>query len=102
MSEMMDLVQLDMSRNQFNELPPVVLQLPSISTVLARENAIMTVDIEQVKSMKELKELDLRGNPLTLPTWQSLSTLESIQVHIDQHANKLAIGDPHNRLDELD
>ena len=102
MAEMVDLVRLDISRNQFTELPPVVIQLPSISTIFVRENAITAADIEQVKTMKELKELDLRGNPLMLPTRQSLATVESIHIYVDQPVDKPAGGDPYNRLDELD
>lgn len=105
---MVALERLDISRNQFSELPTILVQLPSLSNVIVRENTIGVVDAEKVREMKQLKELDLRGNPLPASASQLLAGIESIRIYVDlpadapNDASSEASGVPCNKLDELD
>lgn len=79
---MVELRQLDISRNQFTEFPSVIVQLPLLRKAIIKENEIKEIDIDQVREMKSLNELDLRGNPLPMLTSQFLARIDGVTVHV--------------------
>ncbi|KAI4249324.1 MAG: hypothetical protein L6R40_000782 [Gallowayella cf. fulva] len=72
------LTTLDISNCRIDKLPPLRSKFPSLTTVIASDNRICTLDVESVRG---LEVLDLKGNDLrSLPAELSLLGLKKLLV----------------------
>nr|XP_045584329.1 leucine-rich repeat protein soc-2 homolog isoform X2 [Procambarus clarkii] len=75
-----ELQRLDLSHNSYVNLPRVIFRLPKIKTILANNNYIMDVEVEEVQRAKTLEDFDIRENPLTGKSHDGLSQVTNLRV----------------------
>ncbi|KAK3781516.1 hypothetical protein RRG08_054855 [Elysia crispata] len=75
-----DLTKLDISHNHFKELPQVVYRIDSLKELSAEENEILDIDIQRLRALSNISEVNLQGNPLTTDTHSQLMELKHITV----------------------
>ncbi|RUS90115.1 hypothetical protein EGW08_002157 [Elysia chlorotica] len=75
-----DLTRLDISHNHFKELPQVVFRIDSLKILSAEENEIVEVDIQRLRALPSISEVNLQGNPLASETHSQLVELKDITV----------------------
>jgi len=76
------LQQIDISSNSFVTLPPVLLQLPAVTTINASSNYIADVDGDEIESCCSLEVLNLEENPLTEETHQKINNIINIRIRV--------------------
>ncbi|XP_060601694.1 leucine-rich repeat-containing protein 40-like [Ruditapes philippinarum] len=79
--DMEQLQVLDISNNKFESLP-VIYDSPKLNTVSAKGNKITGIDLERLRKMSSLRELDLQDNPLPEETQGMLRDIDMFTVHI--------------------
>ncbi|BFZ17687.1 hypothetical protein BsWGS_20726 [Bradybaena similaris] len=62
--QMEGLTLLDISHNAFTALPPAIYRVDSLKILSAQSNSIKEVDVQRLKHMPSLSELNLQDNPL--------------------------------------
>lgn len=73
LSGMKNLKKLNISYNSFVELPEPIANLPELTTLIANNNFIIEVNVRTLEScLKNLKEVDLKDNPLNTSTVDAL------------------------------
>lgn len=65
---------LDLSNNNLTELPPQVLQFNNLHSLYLNNNKLKTLP-EGIKSLKQLKLIDLTGNPIRLEEVEKIREL---------------------------
>ncbi|CAG5121675.1 unnamed protein product [Candidula unifasciata] len=79
--QMEGLTLLDISHNHFTALPSVVYRVDSLKILNAQSNSIKEVDVQRLKHMPSMSELNLQDNPLHLDIHSQLMGLaEDITV----------------------
>lgn len=75
------LERLNISGNSFIQLPPVLLDIPSLLTVDAGKNFIAEVEVDALKtSLPALQSLHLENNPLKKEAYEALLEVTSCKV----------------------
>jgi len=71
---------LNISQNSFVTLPPVLLDIPSLVHINAKNNFIADVDVESIEAKGSLEQLNLDENPLSATVHDKLATITSIRI----------------------
>ena len=82
MTNCTQLEHVDISSNSFVTLPPVLGQIPSLKTILARKNYLADVDVEIILGASNLETIDLEENPLSKKTYDELSQLSGSDTRV--------------------
>jgi len=80
MSNCTQLETIDISANSFVQLPPVLVEIPSLNKVNASKNFIADVEIEAMVSCPNLEHINLEENPLNKNVYEELAKISSIRV----------------------
>jgi len=71
---------INISANSFVTLPPVLAELPALTTILASNNYVADVDLDTLLVTGSLEKLDLEQNPLNKSTYEDLARVTSVRV----------------------
>ena len=75
------LERVNISGNSFIQLPPVLLDIPSLLTLDASKNFIAEVEVDALKtSLPALQSLHLENNPLKKEAYEALLEVTSCKV----------------------
>jgi len=75
------LERVNISANSFIQLPPVLMDIPSLLTVDAGKNFIAEVEVDALKSsLPALQSLHLENNPLKKEAYEALLEVTSCKV----------------------
>lgn len=75
-----ELKVLDLSQNKFEGLPAFIYESTKLKTLYARDNKITDVDVERLRKLLTLSEVDLQDNPLTTETEGKLKEIDVFTV----------------------
>jgi len=82
MTNCTQLEHVDISSNSFVTLPPVLGQIPSLKTILARKNYLADVDVEIILGASNLETIDIEENPLSKKTYDEMSELSGSESRV--------------------
>jgi len=80
MSNCTQLETIDISANSFVQLPPVLIEIPSLNKVNASKNFIADVEIQAMVSCPNLEHINLEENPINKYVYEELTKITSIRV----------------------
>jgi len=80
MSNCTQLESIDISANSFVQLPPVLVEIPSLNKVNASKNFIADVEIEAMASLPNLEQVNLEENPINKNVYDELAKITSVRV----------------------
>jgi len=80
MSNCSQLETIDISANSFVQLPPVLIEIPSLNKVNASKNFIADVEIDAMVGCTNLEHVNLEENPLNKNVYEDLAKITSIRV----------------------
>jgi len=80
MSNCTQLESIDISANSFVQLPPVLVEIPSLNKVNASKNFIADVEIEAMSSLPNLEQVNLEENPINKAVYDELAKITSVRV----------------------
>ncbi|KAG7168568.1 leucine-rich repeat receptor-like protein kinase [Homarus americanus] len=80
LADCVELQRLDLSHNSYVNLPSVIFRLPKIKTILANNNYIMDIEVEEVQRAKTLEDFDICENPLTAKSHDGLRAVTNLRV----------------------
>ncbi|XP_022239633.1 plant intracellular Ras-group-related LRR protein 7-like isoform X3 [Limulus polyphemus] len=83
--DLSNLKRLDISQNDYMLFPKVVFKLPNLIFLNAQKNHITSIDVEKLKSIRSLREVNFEDNPLTNVSREQLKSMESVVVTV--HVN---------------
>ncbi|CAL1543180.1 unnamed protein product [Lymnaea stagnalis] len=69
------LTTLDISHNDFAALPQVVYKLDNLKIIKAEKNKIKELDVQQLKRLSSISEVNMQDNPLTPDMYTQLTLL---------------------------
>ncbi|GFN79871.1 leucine-rich repeat-containing protein [Plakobranchus ocellatus] len=75
-----DLKKLDISHNHFKELPQVIYRIESLRTLAVEGNEITDVDVQRLKGLANISEVNLQDNPISPATHSQLLEVKHITV----------------------
>eukprot|EP00094_Tigriopus_californicus_P001557 TCALIF_01505-PA protein Name:"Similar to LRRC20 Leucine-rich repeat-containing protein 20 (Homo sapiens)" AED:0.01 eAED:0.01 QI:20/1/1/1/1/1/3/940/151 len=78
--ELTQLEMVDISSNSFLSLPACLFATPKLAEIRAQKNFITDVDADAVSSSPKLEQLNLKENPLSRSTEESLSKISQINI----------------------
>jgi len=71
---------VNISQNSFVSLPRILLDIPSIVHISAKNNFIAEVDVEAVETNRSLQQLNLEENPIDTSIHDRLQNITSIRI----------------------
>lgn len=82
LSSLTCLLEINLSSNQFNEIPSCVFNISSLENILADSNKIEVVNVEGLKKLKKLSILSLQYNSISNvpPELGLLDHIKSLQI----------------------
>ncbi|XP_005100295.1 leucine-rich repeat-containing protein 20 [Aplysia californica] len=83
MTQMEQLKMLDLSHNHVSTLPNVVYELNSLENLNAEHNYIKEADVQRLRALPRIAELNFKDNPLSFETYSQFITVsEVVVVHL--------------------
>jgi len=76
------LESINISSNSYVSIPNVLFSIPSLAKIDARKNFIADVDVELVSTCSSLETLNLEENPVSSSSYDGLSQVTSVRVHL--------------------
>ncbi|XP_076327218.1 leucine-rich repeat-containing protein 40-like [Tachypleus tridentatus] len=80
--DLRDLRRLDISQNDYMLFPKVVFKLSNLIYLNAQKNHITSIDVDKLKSIRSLREVNFEDNPLTNASREQLKSMESVVVTV--------------------
>jgi len=80
LTDMTHLEMVDISHNQFREVPQVLFKLNYIKNIQANNNNIKELDTTDLKFPDSLTNINLQANPLTPETVEQLQTNQLFRI----------------------
>ena len=71
---------MDISVNNFVEIPTVLLQLESVTDINAKTNYIAEVDDDEIESTECLEYLNVEENPLSPSCREKLQRIDRVRI----------------------
>lgn len=98
--DLSDLKRLDISQNDYMLFPKVVFKLPNLIFLNAQKNHLTNIDVEKLKSVRSLREVNFEDNPLTNTSREQLKSMESVVVTV--HLNSAMDTDSDDDIMDLE
>ena len=75
---------VDISSNNFVEIPSVLLEIETVTDINAKNNFIAEVNDEDIENHKNLEEVNLENNPLTTSCHERLRRINKVSIIISE------------------
>ncbi|XP_076348887.1 leucine-rich repeat-containing protein 20-like [Tachypleus tridentatus] len=98
--DLSDLKRLDISQNDYMLFPKVVFKLPNLIFLNAQKNHLTSIDVEKLKGVRSLREVNFEDNPLTNTSREQLKSMESVVVTV--HLNSTMDTDSDDDIMDLE